>query len=214
MSDKSSSIGIFGGTFNPIHFGHLIIAEAVREAFGLERVLFVPLGIPPHKSYNEIIGAEHRYGMVECAVRSNPYFEASRVEIDRSGYTYTVDTLKALRSRYGGNAGLYFIIGADVINELTTWKNFTEVFGLCRFIAVNRPGFDAAQAKSDVARLTERYAVSVDIIEAPLVDISSTAVRERVKAHRSIKYLVPECIEEYIYNNGLYQGEGTHLQSP
>lgn len=205
MSDKFSKIGIFGGTFNPIHFGHLIIAEAVRDSFGLDRVLFVPSGMPPHKSDNEVTGAEHRYDMVNCAVRSNPYFEASRLEVDRAGYTYTVDTLNSLRRQYGNTAELYFMIGADIINELITWKDCAEVFALCRFIAVKRPYCDAGSAESNIARLKERYPISISMVKAPLIDISSTEIRERVKAQKSIKYLVPECVEEYIYKNGLYQ---------
>lgn len=204
MSDECSKIGLFGGTFNPIHLGHLIIAEAVREAFGLERVLFIPSGIPPHKSCSEVTDAEHRYGMVECAVRSNPYFEASRIEIDRTGFTYTVDTLSSLRSRYGGNTGLYFIIGADIVNELTTWRRYNEVFGMCSFIAVKRPGCGNGSVEEDIARLEERYGALINLVEAPLVDISSTAIRERVNTGRSIKYLVPESVEEYISINKLY----------
>lgn len=204
MSGDFRKIGILGGTFNPVHYGHLIIAEAAREALGLDRVLFIPSGLPPHKSNSEVAGAEHRYDMVERAVRSNPYFEASRAEIERPGYTYTVDTLRSLGVRYGGNAGLYFIIGADVINELTTWKNFKEVFALCSFIAFRRPGADRNSFEGDTARLKEKYPLSISVIEAPLIDISSTGIRERVSAYKSIKYLVPECVEEYIYENGLY----------
>ena len=211
MSEEHEKIGIFGGTFNPIHFGHLIVAESVRESFGLDRVLFAPSGIPPHKSYDEVTGAEHRYAMVECAVRSNPYFEASRVEIDRTGFTYTVDTLNSLRTLYDNAAELYFLIGADVINELITWRNYREVFDLCSFIAVKRPGCDVRSAESGIEQLKERYNASISMIEAPLVDISSTSIREFVREHRSIKYLVPECVEEYIVKNGLYKGEGTHL---
>lgn len=205
MSEEYKKIGIFGGTFNPIHIGHLIVAEAVRESFGLDRILFVPSGVPPHKSYEEVTVAEHRYAMVECAVRSNPYFEASRIEVDRAGFTYTVDTLNSLRGLYGKAAEIYFIIGADVVNELTTWKDFRKVFGLCRFIAVGRPGCDAASAESGIKRLKERYNISVETVEAPLIDISSTSIREYVKSRRSIKYLVPECVEEYIHINELYR---------
>lgn len=205
MSKEYNKICIFGGTFNPIHFGHLIVAETVRESFKLDRMLFVPSGIPPHKSQNEVTGAEHRYAMLECAVRSNPYFEASRVEIDREGYTYTVDTLNSLSSLYGDAAELYFMIGADVICELTTWKNFREIFKKCRFIAVKRPGCDIGSAESGIEQLKEQYGALISIVDAPLVDISSTTIRERLKAGNSIKYLVPQCVEEYINKNGLYR---------
>jgi nicotinate-nucleotide adenylyltransferase len=205
MSEESKKIGILGGTFNPIHCGHLIIAETVRESFGLDRVLFIPSGIPPHKSYIELTGAEHRYCMVECAVRSNPYFEASRIELDRTGYTYTVDTLISLKSIYGDKTSLYFIIGADVINELTTWKDYESVFRLCGFIAVNRPGYDVKTALDDIERFDMQFGASIKILDAPQVDISSTGIRDRVKADKSIKYLVPECVEEYINKNRLYR---------
>lgn len=205
MTYLCKKIGILGGTFNPIHCGHLKVAEAVRVSFGLDKVLFVPSGKPPHKLNKEVTGAEHRYAMVECAVRSNPYFEASRVEIDRMGYTYTVDTLRLLRSLYCEGTELYFLIGSDVIDELKTWKNFREVFKLCSFIAVERPGCDREYTSNRIEQLRKQYDVTILKVEAPLVDISSTLIREFIKEKSSIKYLVPECVEEYINKNGLYR---------
>jgi nicotinate-nucleotide adenylyltransferase len=135
-------IGISGGTFNPIHVGHLIIAEMARDMFDLDKVLFIPSGMPPHKNLGSVLSAEQRFDMVKRAVAGNPYFEESRIEIDREGYTYTVDTLKKLRELYGNDTSLYYIIGADVLNDLLTWRNAEEVFKICEFIAALRPGND------------------------------------------------------------------------
>lgn len=204
MQQQDIKIGIFGGTFNPIHCGHLIIAETVREVMCLDKVLFIPSGQPPHKPDTEVIDAEYRFEMVRSAVSSNRFFEASRVEIDRTGYTYTINTLTALREIYGQKAGLFFIIGADVIPELTTWKNFNSVFKLCEFAAVLRPGYGRNKIESDIEQLRQGYGLKIHMIDAPLVDISSSDIRERCSAGKSIKYRVPERVEEYIIEKGLY----------
>ena len=205
MRQGYNKIGILGGTFNPVHCGHLIIAEAVREGYSLDTVLFIPSGQPPHKPDGEVIDGEHRYEMVRRAVASNRFFEASRSEIDWKGYTYTVNTLMALGEKYGADTRLYFIIGADVIPELTTWREFEKVFGLCEFIAVLRPGNERTAFEEGIRRLAEKYAARIHSIEAPLVDISSTSIRERCAGGKSIKYLVPEGVEEYIHSEGLYR---------
>lgn len=197
-------IGISGGTFNPIHIGHLIIAEIARDRFGLDKVLFVPSGMPPHKNLSNVAYAEHRFDMVQKAVKSNPYFIDSRIEVDRGGYTYTVDTLKKLREIYGNSASLYYIIGADVLNDLLTWKNHEEVFEICEFIAVLRPGNDVQAFKNQMEYLKNSHFAKIHYIDAPLIDISSTGIRDSVKEGRSIKYLVPEAVEEYIKLNRLY----------
>ena len=204
MARQTDKTGIFGGTFNPIHNGHLIIAESVREQFGLDRVLFIPSGQPPHKRDSEVIGTEHRFEMVRLAVESNPFFEASRTEIDRSGFTYTVNTLKELRAQCGSETGLYFIIGADVVPELVTWKDFRQVFQLCEFIAVLRPGFDKEAFEGEINRISEDYKAAIHTVDARLVDISSTDIRGRCFTGKSIKYLVPDVVSEYIYKEGLY----------
>lgn len=205
MQQGFSKIGILGGTFNPIHCGHLIIAEAVREKFCLDRVLFIPSGQPPHKPDTEVIGAEHRYEMVRRAVASNSFFEASRVEIDREGYTYTINTLKVLREEYGTDTGLFFIIGADIIPELNIWKEFESVFKLCEFIAVLRPGHDRKTIEADIEQLKRDYKLKIYMTETPLTDISSSDIRERCSMGKSIKYLVPDSTENYIKAKGLYR---------
>ena len=204
MKDNVEKIGISGGTFNPIHIGHLMVAEIVRDRFGLDKVLFIPSGMPPHKSLSSVACAKHRFDMVEKAVESNPYFKASRIEIDREGYTYTVDTLKNLREIYGNNTSLYYIIGADVLNDLLTWKNYEEVLKICEFIAVLRPGNDVQAFKKQIEFLKQTYCAKIHFINTPLIEISSTEIRDRIKEGRSIKYLVRDSVEEYIKLNRLY----------
>lgn len=197
-------VGISGGTFDPIHYGHLIVAEQAREKFNLDRVLFIPTGNPPHKNAFEITEAGYRFNMVESSVRSNRFFEASRIEIDRKGHTYTVDTLNQLREIYGQAAGLYFIIGADVVFDLLTWKKAEEVFKQCEFIAVLRPGFEEKSFRERIYYLKKEYSAVIHTMEALQIEISSTEIRRRIREGLSIKYLVPECVEEYIAGKGLY----------
>ena len=205
MQKTLKKIGIFGGTFNPVHNGHLIVAEAVREDFCLDRVLFIPAGTPPHKSISEVAEADHRYNMVKCAVDTNPGFEASHLEIDRMGYTYSIDTLTSLKASSAEEQDFYFIIGADVVPELITWKDYAKVFEMCSFIAILRPGYDREGFKLHINQLTNNYQANIVTAEAPLMDISSTNIRERVMTGRTIKYLVPDCVENYIFENGLYK---------
>lgn len=198
-------IGIMGGTFNPIHNGHLIVAEDVRVKCGLDRVLFITSGQPPHKPNSEVIDANHRYEMVCRAVSSNPFFEASRIEIDRSGYTYTVNTLQQLRTEYGVGTDFYFIIGADNIPELITWKEYERVFQMCEFIAILRPGHDWPALEAEIKSYEEKFGARIYLVDSRLIDISSTEIRERCKRGKSIKYLVPDEVEEYILENSLYK---------
>ncbi|MDF2524348.1 MAG: nicotinic acid mononucleotide adenylyltransferase [Clostridiales bacterium] len=203
---KSKRVGISGGTFDPIHYGHLITAEHIREKFELDKILFIPAGTPPHKDINQVTESEHRYNMVCSAVNGNPAFEVSRVEVDRKGYTYTVDTLSQLQQSYGRETEFNFIIGADVVSELLTWKDPERVFGLCNFIAVFRPGYEMKQFLEQIEYLKKSYSARIKTINVPLIDISSTEIRSRVKSGLSIRYLVPHEVEQYIYKNKLYHG--------
>lgn len=200
-----SKIGIMGGTFNPIHNGHLIIAEDVREQCGLDKVLFIPSGQPPHKPDAEVIDAQSRYEMVRMAVENNPFFEASRIEVDRNGLTYTINTLQELKRIYGEGVDLYFIIGADVVEELTTWREFKQVFQMCEFIAVLRPGHDNSTFESAIEKNRKDFGVRIRQAHSRLVDISSSDIRKRCERNESIKYLVPDNVEEYILRCGLYR---------
>jgi len=211
MQGKLRKIGISGGTFDPIHYGHLIVAEQIRESLGLDKVIFIPSGAPPHKDNSKVTAAEHRFNMVCEAVKTNPYFEVSRIELEREGYSYTVDTMEQLNALYGEETRLFFITGADVIPELLTWKEYEKLFGLCEFIAVLRPGYKKDDFIKEIEYLKATYSAKIHTVHAPLIGISSTIIRDRVRNHKSIKYLVPEGVEDYIVKNGLYLKEGRNL---
>lgn len=187
-----------GGTFDPIHHGHLVAAEEARHAFSLSTVLFVTAGAPWQKSAGVVSAPEHRHAMVCRAIEDNAAFEASRIDIDRAGPTYTVDTLRAVSASYPA-AELYFITGADAILEIFTWKDPDEVLALARFVAVTRPGYDLAKLEGVSVR--ER----VVTLEIPALAISSTDIRRRVADGRPIRYLVPGAVASYIAEHGLYR---------
>jgi nicotinate-nucleotide adenylyltransferase len=205
MQNNFKRIGISGGTFDPVHIGHLIIAEEIREILSLDKIIFVPTGQPPHKDGLRVTEALHRYNMVAEAIKSNPFFEVSRLEVDRPGYTYTIDTLEHLKEIYGDKTRLYFITGADVVHELETWKEFERVFLMCEFVAVLRPGYRKNDIIRKIKSLQDEYNARMHMIDVPLIGISSTQIRQNLKNGRSIKYLVPEIVEKYIYQNGLYR---------
>lgn len=193
-----------GGTFDPIHFGHLVTAEEALVQFNLDKVVFMPTGQPARKTEREVSAAEHRYLMTVIATSANPDFDVSRLEIDRPGLTYTVDTMLAMRETHGHHADLYFITGADAVFEIATWKDAERFRGLCRFIAATRPGFDLAAAVAEHRRALDR--LDIDFIEVPALAISSTDIRQRVAEKRPIRYLVPEPVAAYISKYGLYSG--------
>lgn len=195
-------IGIMGGTFDPVHYGHLVIAEEARFEFSLDRVVWIPAGDPPHKSGRRIVAQEHRYAMVVLATASHSAFEVSRLELERRGPSYTVDTVAAFREMAPG-AELYFITGADATLEILTWHRHQDLVKSCRFIAVTRPGYDLERLSSV---LPSDYLDRINTIQAPGVDISSTGLRERVARGEPIKYLVPEGVEAYLTKHRLYQG--------
>lgn len=197
-------LGIMGGTFDPIHVGHLMMAESVREALGLTEVLFIPSNNPPHKNIEGISANYHRMEMVRLAAAGNPYFTASDIEVKREGKTYSFDTLTLLGEQYGTGTELVFIIGADTVWELENWHRFKEVFMLCSFAAVSRPGFGLKRLKSRIEYLKTEYRAEIELINAPAVDLSSTDIRRKIAAGESIRYLVPEAVIEYILDNKLY----------
>ncbi|MGE5554460.1 MAG: nicotinate-nucleotide adenylyltransferase [Betaproteobacteria bacterium] len=194
-----------GGTFDPIHYGHLVTAEAVRTEFDLDLVLFVPSGSPPHKDPQSITPSQHRYLMTVLATLTNPHFEVSRVDIDRPGVTYTVDTLADLRKQYGAGVEFYFITGADALTEIFSWKNAEELVQECTFVGATRPGFTFDHLTPEVEEFYHRYAASFRFIEVPALAISSTDLRRRVREGRSLRYLTPEEVVFYIMKNGLYR---------
>lgn len=203
---KEQRIGILGGTFDPIHYGHLMAAETAREKFSLDRVIFMPTAIPPHKEH-VVTDFRHRYQMVMLAILGNPFFEASCLEYERGGVTYTVDTMRQLRHKYGNNTALFFITGIDTILDIFGWKEPEELLSLCRFIIAARPGFDLCI----IGEILGRYYKSAVIpMEMPQLDISSSDIRKRIREGRSIKYLVPEKVEQYIIQQKLYLHKQTY----
>jgi nicotinate-nucleotide adenylyltransferase len=201
-------IGIMGGTFNPIHHGHLVTAGEALSQFCLNKVIFIPSGDPPHKNALEEKIAEHRYLMTVIATSSNKNFFVSRIEIDRKGKSYTIDTMKQLRKIYGEDAELFFITGADAILEILTWKKTEEIIQLCSFIAATRPGYNISKIQELKEKLFKKTNNNVDkifIMEIPALAISSTDIRKRVKENRPIDYLVPEGVSNYILKHGLYK---------
>ena len=198
-----TAIGVMGGTFDPIHIGHLAIGEEAREALSLDVVLFVPAGQPPHKPAGSVTDVEHRLAMVELAIGGNPAFELSRIEVDRSGPSYTVDTVEALAR---GGDDLVLILSAETFAELPTWHEPDRLFDAARMAVVPREGYPAA----DPAWLAQAFPgreTRVAYLEGPRLGLSSTAIRDRVAAGRSIRYLVPAIVEAYIARHGLYRTE-------
>ncbi len=194
-----------GGTFDPIHYGHLFIAECSRHKFNLSKVLFIPSGRPVHKKRLDIQPPERRLEMTRLAVEANPNFELSTIEIDRPGPTYTVDTLEILHNLNAFTQEYFFITGADAIMEILTWKDVDKVLELCQFIAVTRPGHSLDGINKVLDSLLEVQRSRFHIYETVGILVSSTEIRERVSMNEPIRYLVPDNVEKYISANGLYK---------
>jgi len=190
-----------GGTFDPIHQGHLVAASEVAERFALDEVVFVPTGDPWEKAGLTVTPAEDRYLMTVIATASNPTFQVSRADIDRPGPTYTVDTLRDLHSVYGPKAQLFFITGADALEKILSWKDTATMFELAHFIGVTRPGFELSAAHLP--------ADTVSLVEVPAMAISSTECRARVAAGKPLWYLVPDGVVQYIAKRRLYETESS-----
>ncbi len=188
-------VGIFGGTFDPIHIGHLIIGQEIMLECALDRVVFMPSGDPPLK--HTMTSAEDRAVMVSLAVRDYPGFELSRFELSRSGKSYTIDTLRHLRRNMGEGTKIFLIIGADNAVEMGDWFDPEGVLDLAQVLVAERPGFDRA-------RVDPAFKSRMQFIETPLLDISSTAIRERVRNRKPISFLVPDAVADYIRTQGLY----------
>jgi len=191
-------VGVMGGTFDPIHHGHLVAASEVQGWFGLDEVVFVPTGQPYHKPDRTVSPAEHRYLMTVIATAANPRFTVSRVDIDRDGPTYTIDTLRDLRAQRPGE-DLYFITGADALADIFTWRSPEELFELAQFVGVTRPGHEM-----DPETLSNIPADRVTMVEIPALAISSTDCRERTRRGEPVWYLVPDGVVQYIVKHHLY----------
>ena len=186
-------IGVLGGTFNPVHNGHLALADEACRKLKLQKMVLIPAYIPPHKGNTNLADAKDRHQMLLMAIEGRDLFEVSDIEIKKGGKSYTVETLKELRALYGDSAQIYFIVGSDSLKELPAWKDLDEVLKLARFTVVNRPGFEMADIP-----------VGAEAVEMPGIDVSSTEIRRRIKEGASIDGLVPEGVREYIEGKGLY----------
>jgi len=189
---KFKRIGILGGTFNPPHLGHLLLAEGARQTLRLEKVLFVPTNLPPHKPRGAFLPAQKRYHMVSLAVGSNPFFEVSDLELKRPGLSYSIETVRAFRPIFK-NSSLYFIVGSDFLKEFSGWKDIEKLGRICKFAVASRPSYPYRKLPKNM-----------QVINISALNISSTDIRKRIKAGKSIRYLVPEKVRKYILRNKLY----------
>lgn len=204
MGKKQQRIGIMGGTFDPIHMGHLLMAESVRMDYDLDKVLFIPTGTSPHKDDCAITPAIDRYIMTMMATYSNPCFFVSPIERDRPGPSYTIDTVRAMVADYEPGTKFYFLAGTDAVLELHTWNNIDELLDLCHFVAASRPG-KVQSIEQEIERLGPKAVERIHRLTTPELEISSTDIRERVRLGKSIRYFVPENVEHYIRKEGLYR---------
>ncbi len=199
-------IGIMGGTFNPIHMGHLIIAEKAREQAALDKILFMPSGIPYMKDCRQVLPGEIRTRMTELAIRSNPFFSVSTMEVDRKGRTYTYETLETLREQ-NPDAEYYFILGADSLWKIEAWKHPERIFAACRILAALREEKSTEDMERQARHLKETYNADIWLLQTGHMEISSSVIRNLCKENKSIRYLVPEAVYEYIIQNKLYKND-------
>lgn len=197
------NIGIMGGTFDPIHYGHLVAAEGARYHYHLDKVIFIPAARPPHKAAQIISDPRSRLAMTALAVASNPYFEVSALEINRPGPSYTIDTVREVAETYHSN--IFFITGSDAILQILSWKNVESLLSLCHFIAATRPGYELTNLKETLKDLPAAVLKNITTMLVPALAISSTDIRQRVREGRPIKYLLPDNVEEYVMKHQLYR---------
>lgn len=196
-------VGLLGGSFNPIHTGHLLLAESARDQYELDKVLFIPTGNNPFKEVNREIEKQHRLKMVELAIASNPDFDVLTIELERPGMTYTIDTVNQIKKIYP-DSDFYFITGADIMFEITLWKGAAELLESVNFITTFRPGYSHERLDNRIEELQDIYRAKIFKLFTSEMDIASSDIRGRVKNGYSIKYLLPELVEKYIQEYGLY----------
>lgn len=195
--------GIFGGSFNPIHYGHLMICEYIKEEMGLDKVIFIPTGNPPHKELE--LSAEDRYEMVRLAISPNPDFEISDIETTRVKKSYTVDTIRELKKIYKEEK-LYFLIGLDSLFQLKTWMKIGDLSHEIEFVVALRPGYlDKEEVNKEIDFLRENFGTKINLIKTPLYEISSTDLRDRIREGKSLRYLIPKKVLDYIEESGFYK---------
>ena len=197
--------GIFGGSFNPIHYGHLMICEYIKEEMGLDKVIFIPTGNPPHKDLG--VSAEDRYEMVRLAISPNPDFEISDIETTRVKLSYTVDTIRELKEIYKEEK-LYFLIGLDSLFQLKTWKKIGDLSQEIEFVVALRPGYiNKEEINNEIDFLRDNFGTRINLIKTPLYEISSTDLRDRIHEGKSLRYLIPKKVLDYIEESGFYKGD-------
>jgi nicotinate-nucleotide adenylyltransferase len=219
LTPGSKGIGLFGGTFDPVHHGHLRAGEEIRQAFSLSWVEFLPARIPPHKTGQPLTDIRHRVAMLRLAVEGNPYFRVSEVEASREGVSYLVDTLKAYREHYPADVSLYFIMGMDSYQEIATWHRYPELFSLSNFVVITRPGYERPEMSGVVSReVASQFSVDegetdclehtgghrIYFRETTLMDVAASRLRTWIREERSVRYLIPERVWDYVQENGLY----------
>ena len=198
-------IGIMGGTFNPIHNAHLVLAEQAYAKYNLDKIIFMPAKKPPHKDSRGLATDEHRIEMIRLSIKDNPHFELSTLEMERDTVSYTAETLRLLTDLYP-DTEFYFIIGGDSLMSLHSWREPEVIFQLSTIIAAGRSGFLSDDVKQEVLRLRKEYACSIELLEIPNMDISSRSIRSNIERGNSIRYYVPEQVYQYIITHNLYQG--------
>lgn len=201
---KNRKIGIMGGTFDPIHYGHLFIAQTALYEEGLDRVIFIPTGRPPHKRESRVTEGCKRIHMLRLAVEANPKFHVSTIEVDRKETSYTIDTIRQLQEDYGQDTQLYFIMGSDAFNYIESWKQYRELLKMVNFIVMTRQLGNYQELDDKINLLREGHGANIRKIQIPFLQISSTDIRKRIKEESFIKYLLPENVEAYIIDRGLY----------
>jgi nicotinate-nucleotide adenylyltransferase len=216
---RPKRLGLFGGTFDPIHYGHLRTGEEVAEALGLRRVWFIPAALPPHKTARQVTPFPLRLEMTRLAVGGHPRFEVSDIEGRRAGKSYSIETLRQVRGDYGPDWEIYFILGLDAILEITTWKDYAQLFNLCHFAVLDRPGYDRRELErvlpregpqrftplAGTAGFQDQAGHKVLFLATTLMDISATRIRGLAREGRSLRFLLPEKVRRYIIKNKLYQ---------
>lgn len=198
----SRRIGVMGGTFDPIHYGHLMIANEVLDKYSMEKIIFTPAGNPPHKKAPGACAFD-RFLMTSLATLSNNKFIVSDIEIKSFEKSYTINTIRQLTNEYD-NTEFYFITGTDAILELPNWHDTKNLLKMCKFIGVNRSGYSTLEIETKINEIKNSYNGQIELLQVPMLEISSTDIRERIKQGRSAKYLLPELVEGYIIKNNLY----------
>lgn len=210
METKGKRIGLMGGSFDPIHYGHLVLAEEMRTRLSLDQVIFIPVGRAPHKHADKMTMPRQRYEMVMLATLDHPNFEVSSIEIDREGVTYSYETVSKIVRESSPEDKFFFIAGADTLMELESWRSVEALLKMVTFVGAARPGTDQAELLQKMEQLQQRYSACVKIEELPELDISSTDLRKRIALGQSVKYLMPETVVQYIVKHQLYLKESSH----